>query len=281
MGYLLGSALLTLSYHAAIAAMAAAILLAYPWAWLGLDWSLGRSTAGITLRAALTVNRRVGWLSGARCLLFASRDLWFEVTLPFFLRDPESGIGWSRVAVGAFLAAWIIAYGQVQAFSGNLVLTPLRQMPPNSMTAVVWAVALVPLPAAAAVALYVGSGTVFGVGLPSSGPAIATLTTLLYTFCVVFAVNSAVHSYLVVRYAEGDKVASTVGFYYMSNAGGRLVGTLLSGVLYTYAPGGLASRFGACMVAAAVVAAASAGVAAGIPDEDAKKRGQKRRGDEV
>jgi pimeloyl-ACP methyl ester carboxylesterase len=70
----------------------------------------------VTLKAALTVNKRVGVLSGARFLLFASRDMWFEVTLPFFLRDPASGIGWSRVAVGAFLAAWIVAYGQVQAF---------------------------------------------------------------------------------------------------------------------------------------------------------------------
>jgi hypothetical protein len=86
--------------------MAALILAAYPWAWLGLDWSLGRSATGkgVTLRSALTVNARVGWLSGARCLLFASRDLWFEVTLPYFLRDADGGVGWSRVAVGAFLA---------------------------------------------------------------------------------------------------------------------------------------------------------------------------------
>ena len=105
-GYLLGSALLTASYPAAIAVMAALILAAYPWAWLGLDWSLGRSATGkgVTLRSALTVNARVGWLSGARCLLFASRDLWFEVTLPYFLRDADGGVGWSRVAVGAFLA---------------------------------------------------------------------------------------------------------------------------------------------------------------------------------
>jgi hypothetical protein len=94
------------------------------------------------------------------------------------------------------------------------------------------------------------------------------LTTILYSFCVVFAVNSAVHSFLVVRYADGDKVASTVGFYYMSNAGGRLVGTLLSGVLYTYAPGALPARFGACLAAAAVFAAASAVVASRIPDPD-------------
>ena len=120
--------------------MAALILAAYPWAWLGLDWSLGRSTTGkgVTLRSALSVNARVGWLSGARCLLFASRDLWFEVTLPYFLRDADSGIGWSRIAVGAFLACWIIAYGQVQAHSAPLVLRPLRQLPPNARAATLW-----------------------------------------------------------------------------------------------------------------------------------------------
>jgi hypothetical protein len=223
----------------------------------------------VTLKAALTVNKRVGVLSGARFLLFASRDMWFEVTLPFFLRDPASGIGWSRVAVGAFLAAWIVAYGQVQAHSGPLVLKPLRQAPPNAAAATLWAALLTPLPAAAAVALYVGGATgVFGPGAPA-GPAVATLVSMLAAFCVVFAINSAVHSYLVVRYADGDKVATTVGFYYMSNAGGRLVGTVLSGVLYTYGPGALPARFGACLVGAAVFAAASAAVAGCIPDPDA------------
>jgi len=163
---------------------------------------------------------------------------------------------------------WIIAYGQVQAHSGPLVLSPLRQLPPNAAAATLWAALLVPLPAAAAAALYLGgNGSLFG-PLAPRGAAVATLTTILYAFCVVFAVNSAVHSFLVVRYADGDKVASTVGFYYMSNAGGRLVGTLLSGVLYTYAPGALPARFGACLAAAAVFAAASAVVASRIPDPD-------------
>lgn len=278
-GYLLGAALLTWSYHGALAFMAALILAAYPWAWVGLDWKLGRAPADASstkptgvalLRAALSVNSRVGWLSGARLLLFASRDLWFEVALPYFLRDPASGIGWPRVSVGAFLAAWIIIYGQVQAHSGPLILSPLRQHPPTSTVAALWAALLAPLPGSAAAALY--SGRLFGPAAPK-GAAIATLTTLLYTFCVVFAVNSAVHSFLVVRYADGDKVATTVGVYYSSNAAGRLVGTLLSGVLYTYAPGPLPSRFGACMVAAAVFAAAAAAVVAYVPDPDARARG--------
>jgi hypothetical protein len=211
--------------------------------------------------------------------LFASRDLWFEVTLPYFLRDPASGIGWSRVAVGGFLAGWIIVYGQVQSWSPSLVLKPLRQSPPNKNAAALWASLLAPLPAAAAVALVVGgrpgaSPALFGAGQASQAAAVGTLTTILYLFCVVFAVNSAVHSYLVVRYAEGDKVASTVGFYYMSNAGGRLVGTVLSGVIYDFGKGNLPQRFGECLAVAAVFAAVAAGVVSLIGEKEGEEGGK-------
>jgi len=279
-GYLLGSALLSVSYLSAIGVMAVLILAAYPWAWVGLDWQLGRSTEGrgLTLKSALTVNRRVGTLSLARFFLFASRDLWFEVTLPYFLRDPASGIGWSRVAVGAFLAAWIVCYGQVQSWSPQLVLKPLGQSPPNSSAAALWAALLAPLPAAAAVALLVGgrpgaSPALFGLLAPR-GAAVGTLSAILYLFCAVFAVNSAVHSYLVVRYADGDKVASTVGFYYMSNAGGRLVGTLLSGAIYDYGSGNLPQRFGECLAAAAAFAAVAAAVVSLVPEKGGEQGGR-------
>ena len=249
---------------------------AYPWAAIALDPALGRVPGGGGGGVALkriwsSLNPRVGMLSAARFFLFASRDLWFEVALPFFLRAPvaEGGLGWSRPAVGGFLAAWIVAYGQVQAHARTFPLgTPLRQAPPNAAVAAAWAVALVPLPAAAAACLYAGGGAaLFGPTAPRAA-APATIAALLAAFCAVFAVNSAVHSFLIVRYADGDKVATTVGAYYASNAGGRLVGTLLSGVLYTLAPGTLPARFGACMAASAAFAAAAAGLAALIPDPD-------------
>ena len=280
-GYLLGSALLSASYLGAIGFMAVLILAAYPWAWVGLDWQLGRSQKGkgLTLKSALTVNRRVGTLSLARFFLFASRDLWFEITLPYFLRDPASGIGWSRVGVGAFLAGWIVCYGQVQSWSPALVLKPLRQSPPNKSAAALWAGLLAPLPAAAAVALIVGgrpgaSPALFGAVQASRGSAVGTLTAVLYLFCGVFAVNSAVHSYLVVRYAEGDKVASTVGFYYMSNAAGRLVGTVLSGAIYDYGAGNLPQRFGECLAAAAAFAVVAAAVVSLIGEKEGEQGGK-------
>jgi hypothetical protein len=130
------------------------------------------------------------------------------VPLPFFLRDAASGIGWSAAATGAFLAAFIIVYGQVQSWTPQLVLAPLRQSPPGKHAAALWCAALV-APTTILGALCLATG-VFGPGADAGG-AIAALTTLLYTFCIVFAVNSAVHSYLIVRYAEGNKVAVQVG----------------------------------------------------------------------
>ena len=50
--------------------------------------------------------------------------------------------------------------------------------------------------------------------------------------------NSSLHSYLILAYSKSDDdVALDVGFYYSANATGRLIGTLLSGVLYLW--GGL------------------------------------------
>ena len=54
----------------------------------------------------------------------------------------------------------------------------------------------------------------------------------LFAFGAVFAINSAVHSYLILAYSDHDKVAMNVGFYYMANAAGRLTGTVLSGLIY-------------------------------------------------
>jgi predicted MFS family arabinose efflux permease len=59
----------------------------------------------------------------------------------------------------------------------------------------------------------------------------------LVVFGFAFAVNSSVHSYLILVYAGSEKAAEDVGFYYAANALGRFVGTLLSGLLYQW--GGL------------------------------------------
>ncbi|KAK9829657.1 hypothetical protein WJX72_007147 [[Myrmecia] bisecta] len=265
LGYLLGAVLLTVNYYLSIGIMMGLICAALPFAVSGLSWQLGRSERkNVTLRAVFRMNYNVNMLSAARFFLFASRDLWFEVTLPYFLRSPASGIGWGRVLVGLYLAIWIILYGQVQSWSPKFLLKPLGQSPPNKWAAVLWAAVLVACPAAMTGVLF--GSNVFGYGV-AKGTAVAVMTVILYLFCLVFAVNSAVHSYLIVRYAEGNKVAMNVGFYYMANAGGRLVGTLLSGILYTYVGDSIVQGFGACFAVSVAFVVISAVLASFIHDD--------------
>lgn len=94
----------------------------------------------------------------------------------------------------------------------------------------------------------------------AGGSAAACLTVLLYAFCILFAVNSAIHSYLIVRYAEGNKVAMQVGVYYASNALGRLTGTIISGALYTYAGPNVVDRFGVCLFSSVAFSTISSAV---------------------
>ncbi|MGB0722489.1 MAG: organoarsenical effux MFS transporter ArsJ [Gammaproteobacteria bacterium] len=159
----------------------------------------------------------INWLSAARFFLFGSRDVWFVVGLPVFLYEV---LGWSFMQVGAFLALWVIGYGIVQASAPRLVGTNH-----GGASARVWAAALFVFPLLIALALEVG------------WPADAVLIVGLIGFGIVFAINSSVHSYLILAYSDHDKVAMNVGFYYMANAGGRLLGTVLSGALYQW--GGL------------------------------------------
>jgi len=175
---------------------------------------LGHPDPGAKFRGMFSNNRSVNVLAGARIFLFASRDVWFVVALPVYLRDE---LGWSFWAVGVFLAVWVIGYGIVQASA------PRYLRGPDGRTASRLAFVLAAFPAAIAAALIldVDPGVVLVAGL--------------IVFGVVFAMNSAVHSYLILAYADGDKVAMNVGFYYMANAGGRLAGTVLSGVLYQVA----------------------------------------------
>jgi MFS family permease len=153
--------------------------------------------------------------------LFASRDVWFVVGLPVFLRAEE---GWSFWQVGTFLALWVIGYGIVQASAPRSVRRRAEGegSEPDGHTAAVLAFVLAAFPAAIALAL------------TTSVDASLVLVVGLIAFGVIFALNSAVHSYLILAYAEGDKVAMNVGFYYMANAAGRLIGTVLSGALYQW-----------------------------------------------
>eukprot|EP00520_Triparma_pacifica_P001418 CAMPEP_0118647362 /NCGR_PEP_ID=MMETSP0785-20121206/8562_1 /TAXON_ID=91992 /ORGANISM="Bolidomonas pacifica, Strain CCMP 1866" /LENGTH=542 /DNA_ID=CAMNT_0006539443 /DNA_START=110 /DNA_END=1735 /DNA_ORIENTATION=- len=310
-GYFLGSALIQVNYYLALGVMMSMIVAALPFAIFGLERNLGtakKSNANFKEIFKLD-NRNLNYLSLARLFLFASRDFWFEVPLPFYLRSPrcdELGVGWtcsntdvctpgaeckgslcvnqnvgggcgglgfSRILVGAILGAYIILYGQVQSWTPQLVTGPLNQTPPNKLTEVLWGTVNVVPTLVLAIALYVApSFTEY-----ERDGMIAWIITIVVLFAVIFAVNSSIHSYLVVKYAKREKVAVSVGFYYMSNAAGRLLGTLGSGVLYSYVGAdegvyqGTDGRLGlaACMLAGTLSSVIAAGITTRIDDQGA------------
>ncbi|MBT7307893.1 MAG: organoarsenical effux MFS transporter ArsJ, partial [Gammaproteobacteria bacterium] len=159
----------------------------------------------------------INWLSAARFFLFGSRDIWFVVGLPVFLVEV---LGWSLTEVGSFMALWVIGYGVVQAMAPKLIRSSYHGSSGRVGAARGWVFVLALFPAGIAGALQLG------------WPTEPVLVVGLILFGVVFAINSALHSYLILAYSDHDRVAMSVGFYYMANAGGRLTGTLLSGWLY-------------------------------------------------
>lgn len=212
-GFFLGAALLEwLGFRGALLALAGGLLIVLVITWIRLPNELGKAKAKPKFTHVFSQTPAINWLSAARFFLFGARDVWFVVALPVFL---HSVLGWSFVYVGSFMALWVIGYGFVQA-SAPVLLRKSAQGQQHKL-AWHWALILLIIPAAMALALSQGYSPAFVV--------IAGLTL----FGVVFAINSALHSYLILAYADGDKVSLNVGFYYMANAGGRLAGTLLSG----------------------------------------------------
>ncbi len=227
-GFFLGGALLSaVGFRAACGWMAAAIGLVLLVALLSLGRATGKSKAKPKL-SLWSDEPRLNWLAGARLFLFGSRDVWFVVALPVFL---VADLDWDHAQVGAFLAAWVIGYGFVQAAAPKFAVGRSENLARNLL---VWKLALL-LPLGAILAL---------VGAEPSTVVILGLAV----FGFLFATDSALHSYLVLAYSREDDVAARVGFYYMANAAGRLIGTLLSGLLFQYAGEGV-DGFRACVIA--------------------------------
>ena len=216
-GFFLGGVLLALiGFKGALLAMAAVLALIWISSLILLKKDLGKAKAKPKFRDILSKSRAINILSAARMFLFGARDVWFVVALPVYL---SSVFGWDFWKVGGFLAAWVIGYGIVQSFAPNIT-GKKRGHVPDGRAAFLWALALAGLPAAIALGL--------NTGLSQQ----VVLLGGLMVFGVLFAVNSSLHSYLIVSYAKEDGVSLDVGFYYMSNAMGRLMGTVLSGWIY-------------------------------------------------
>jgi predicted MFS family arabinose efflux permease len=240
-GFFLGGFLLgTLGFSGALFAMATALAIIWIGSLLSLPAQLGRSKAKAGWKELFSKSHAINVLCVARFFLFGARDIWFVVGVPVFLRGV---LNWTFTEVGTFMALWVIGYGIIQGASPAL----FRGKSPAGGTTAAVAFLLTAVSALIPIAL-----------LTAVPPGVAIIGGLAL-FGMVFALNSAVHSYLILDYTDGDKVALNVGFYYMSNAGGRLFGCLLSGLLYQF--GGLY----ACLWGTVVFALISSIVALRLP----------------
>ncbi|MDP1540537.1 MAG: organoarsenical effux MFS transporter ArsJ [Moraxellaceae bacterium] len=216
-GFFLGGLLLTvLGFTGAVLTMAIALALVWVSSIVLLKKDLGKASVKPKFREIFSKSPAINALSAARLFLFGARDVWFVIALPVYL---SATLGWDFWAVGSYLAVWVIGYGFVQAFAPHITGKASGRVP-DGKSAGLWAFALAGLPA------------LIALGLIAELSALWVITIGLMLFAVLFAVNSSLHSYLIVSYAKSDGVSLDVGFYYMANAMGRLIGTLLSGWVF-------------------------------------------------
>ena len=253
LGFLLGAALLaTLGFSWAIIAMALVLALVFAAIVMLMPPGLPTGRKGAKFSEVFSKSANVNWLSAARVFLFGARDVWFVVGIPIYfyavLSDgSEAGNRAAFFMIGTFMAVWIILYGAVQASAPWLLGAAQRPESDLIRAARGWALGLFTVPAALTLAVWMA-------GAPQTWLT-AVLVLGLLAFGALFAVNSSLHSYLILAFTKAERVTMDVGFYYMANAGGRLAGTLLSGL--TYQIGGLVLVLGTAALMVALSALAS------------------------
>lgn len=216
-----------------------------------MDRGLGQSPKGKKPKCISLDVFMKGWnlniLSLARCFLFGSRDVWFEIGAPLFLKQV---LGWAPFSAGAFMAGYTITYGNLQAYSSQvykpspdaskksrtwkhiILCQSLFNRLPNRRDVPLWAAVTMVEVVVVGIAMYFPY-LVFKENKQQGYDAVTVVMLAgLAMFAIFFAINSSIHSYLVVSYSNRDKAAQDIGFYYMANAGGRLFGILVGGYLY-------------------------------------------------
>ncbi len=220
-GFFLGGLLLSVAgFTGALYILASLLLVVLLISFVLLPSSIGKLEKKSKFKQIFSRDQRINRLSLARLFLFASRDAWFVVGLPIYL---GSQLNWEHSSVGAFFAIWIILYGFVQSISPRILRRFHTGQGPDTTTAIIVVNALLIVTGLLTLSLML-------VEQP-----LLYLLSGLAVFAVVFAINSSLHSFLIVAWSEHDKVSHNVGFYYMANAAGRLSGTILSGLSYQYA----------------------------------------------
>ncbi|MEC8492292.1 MAG: organoarsenical effux MFS transporter ArsJ [Pseudomonadota bacterium] len=211
-----GAGLATIGFNASVVTMILCVGVVGLFALLLLDMNLGKASFKPKFPELFSKSCQINLLSAARLFLFAARDVWFVVALPVFL---QVELGWSSISVGTFIATWVIGYGLVQAIAPK-ISNVVHKGVPDGRAALLWSLPLVTVPVAMAL------------GLQQRFDPAAVIVFGLACFALVFAMNSALHSFLITSYANSDGVSLDVGFYYMANAVGRLLGTVCSGWVY-------------------------------------------------
>ena len=215
-GFFLGGFLLSIyDFQTALTILASCLCVILCLSLIFLPKKLGKTKPKAKFKQLFANNASINWLSAARFFLFGARDIWFVVGLPVYL---ASNLHWQFSSIGSFFALWIIGYGMVQAFTPQL----LKDYSPDGKTARNLAYILLLIPIGITFALYQNIDPNW------------TIIIGLSVFGIIFAINSAIHSFLIVAWSDKDNIAMNVGFYYMANAGGRLTGTLLSGLLFQH-----------------------------------------------
>jgi predicted MFS family arabinose efflux permease len=237
LGFFIGGLMLQyLGFRMSLWLMAALLAVVLAGVVVALPPMMGKSKASASARELFGKSRGVNLLAAARIFLFGARDIWFVVGVPVFLYAN----GWTFTMVGAFMAVWTIFYGLVQAFAPTVIRRSTDGLSREVPAAQLWSAVLTLVPA-----LIIATLTADLDVRPD-----AVLVMGLAVFGAVFAINSSVHSYLILAYAGSEKAAEDVGFYYAANAAGRFAGTLFSGILFQW--GGLT----ACLAGSALMLAA-------------------------
>ncbi|MEP5761088.1 MAG: organoarsenical effux MFS transporter ArsJ [Litoreibacter sp.] len=249
-GFFIGAALLgTIGFTPAVFVMAALLSVILIAIVAFMPAGLPGGIKGTKASAILPKDPNILNLSLARVFLFGARDAWFVVGIPVFfyavLSDgtPESARR-AFFAIGTFMAAWILFYGLIQANASKLLAGSTTSLPDTVKANLRWIGFLTLIPAFLAAVLLLQPQ-------PQSTGTIAIVVIGLLVFGAIFALNSALHSYLILAFAKSERVTMDVGFYYMANASGRLLGTFLSGA--SYQMGGVAD----CLIASTILCALS------------------------
>jgi len=217
-GFFLGGLLLSVfGYQSALLIMAATLLIIGTICFVLLPTDLSVKKYKVKFKQLFSKSQNINFLSAARFFLFGARDIWFVVALPVFL---QTTLNWQHTQVGLLMAGWIILYGLVQTLTPDLLGYKKAGHAPNGLTATKAAFALLIFPLVMVVAMQAGIDVTL------------IIIAGLLSFAIVFAINSAIHSYLILAYSNQKDVSIDVGFYYMANASGRLFGTLLSGFIF-------------------------------------------------